>query len=281
MKNTGKKYETLVEKVFSELLKQDSVENIGIEKNKILQGKSTTHEIDVYWEFKIGGITYSTIIQAKDWKSKVPQGEILKLKAILEDLPGQPRGIFVTKTGYQSGSVETAKSNGIILYELREPTDADWNGRIKTIHLNLQAYIPKTEVKIIEDVQWAKNELKKLSLESIEISMVERNDKIKLYDENGNEWKSILQLEDEEQAKLGMTVVKDKKVIIEMEESRFIKTNNSEFPLMKIKALEFTLSTSLHKEEIIIDSGTMVGYILKNILNGEETIFDKSIRLNS
>jgi hypothetical protein len=66
VKNTGRSYESLVEEVFSQLMKQDSVKNLSIEKNKKLQGKSTIHEVDVFWEFSIGGIKYSTIIQAKD-----------------------------------------------------------------------------------------------------------------------------------------------------------------------------------------------------------------------
>jgi hypothetical protein len=39
---------------------------------------------------------------------------------VLEDLPGQPRGIFVTRNGYQSGAKEWAMAHGILLYELRE-----------------------------------------------------------------------------------------------------------------------------------------------------------------
>ena len=167
MKNTGKNYESLVEQVFLELMRQDNVENIKVEKNKVLQGKSTKHEIDVYWEFKVGSINYVTIIQAKDWENKVPQSEVLLLKAILDDIPGQPRGILVTKTGYQSGAIETAKINGIILYELREPNDSDWEGRIKTIHLQMKYFIPHTKVDIIQDIPWLKDEMKKTDFKNI------------------------------------------------------------------------------------------------------------------
>jgi len=36
-------------------------------------------------------------------------------------LPNQPRGIFVTRTGYQQGATDFAAVQGIILYELDEP----------------------------------------------------------------------------------------------------------------------------------------------------------------
>lgn len=146
MKNTGRAYESLVEDVFKQIMEQDNVQTLKIEKNKKLPGKTTTHEIDVYWEFSIGRIQYSAVIQAKDWGTKVPQGEILKLKAILEDVPGQPRGIFVTRTGYQKGAIDVAKANGVLLYEFREPNEKDWKGKIKTIHLNFHGYVPSTKI---------------------------------------------------------------------------------------------------------------------------------------
>jgi hypothetical protein len=45
----------------------------------------------------------------------------LEFKGVLDDLPGQPRGAFVTRTGYQRGAKDFAAAHGIILYELGEP----------------------------------------------------------------------------------------------------------------------------------------------------------------
>jgi len=74
----------------------------------------------VYWKFEKGGITYEAIVQAKDWESAVNQGQLLQFNGVLGDLPGQPRGIFVTRTGYQQGAKDYAAAHGIILYELAE-----------------------------------------------------------------------------------------------------------------------------------------------------------------
>jgi len=60
-----------------------------------------------------GGITYLTLIQAKDWAKAVDQGEALKFKAILDDIPGQPRGLSVARSGFQTGAEEVARGNGI------------------------------------------------------------------------------------------------------------------------------------------------------------------------
>ena len=66
---------------------------------------------------------HETIVQAKDWSRPVEQGQLILFKGVLDDLPGQPKGIFVTRTGYQSGAREFALAHGILLYELKEADD--------------------------------------------------------------------------------------------------------------------------------------------------------------
>ncbi len=132
-KNTGIPYEILTQQIFQALHDQDRVKNIKVQHNVELQGKTLKHQIDVYWEYELGGVVYRAVVQAKDWATQaVTQNQLLAFKAILEDLPGQPRGIFVTRTGYQSGAKDFAKANGIVLYELREPTAQDLDGKVMT-----------------------------------------------------------------------------------------------------------------------------------------------------
>jgi hypothetical protein len=67
------------------------------------------------------GIAYETVVQAKDWKNPVKKGQLIEFKGVLDDLPGQPRGVFVTRTGCQRAAKDFAAAHGIILYELGEP----------------------------------------------------------------------------------------------------------------------------------------------------------------
>lgn len=261
MKNTGRDYESLVETVFSQLLEQDSVKNVVIERNKILQGKTTTHEIDVYWKFKVGGIEYETIIQAKDWSQKVPQGEMLKLKAILEDLPGQPRGIFITKTGYQQGAIDVAKANGIITYELREPTDKDWKGKIKTVILNIKAAIPNTKVEVLVDEDWLQEELKRLDLKEAKIAISGQENEIFIKNEDGSIGKSLFDIKNDESKKVGMNEVNNKEVLIPMECNRYLDTGNKEFPKIKLKAVRAIVNNGIYEDTMEIDGSEMIGYI--------------------
>lgn len=120
-KNTGVAYEKLVQGIFQAIHDQEAVTTITVEQNKTMKGKISTHQIDVYWKFQKGGIEHEVIVQAKDWRSAVRQGDLFHFKCVLGDLPNQPRGIFVTRTGYQQGAKDFAAAQGIILYELDEP----------------------------------------------------------------------------------------------------------------------------------------------------------------
>src|ERR1051326_2356465 len=119
---TGRNYELLAQAIFQQLHDQDVVPGVVVEHNVIKQGTKTKHQIDVYWEFTLGGVTYCAVVQAKNWADPVDQGEVLKCEAVLRDLPGQPRGIMVTANGYQRGALDVAAACGIVIYELKEET---------------------------------------------------------------------------------------------------------------------------------------------------------------
>lgn len=171
MKNTGKPYEIITRQIFDSILNhsRDDINTIEVQHDVTLTGRSTTHQIDVYWEFIVGGIKYITIVQAKDWSTNaVDQGELLKFKCVLDDLPNQPRGIFVTRTGYQQGAFNYARHHGILLYELREPTDADKLGRVMRITLDIDSYLSHSSgIRITHDERWMYEEAVRLQLAEI------------------------------------------------------------------------------------------------------------------
>jgi hypothetical protein len=121
---SGQSYENLIQVIFQSIILQKDFPNLSVERNVILRGKTTSHQIDIYWKFEVGGVQYETIVQAKDWNKPVDKSHLLLFKAILDDLPGQPRGIFVTRSGYQAGAKEFALAHGILIYELREFEEA-------------------------------------------------------------------------------------------------------------------------------------------------------------
>jgi hypothetical protein len=148
---TGQAYESLTQAIFQTILDQDAAQNIHVERDVQLKGKSTSHQIDVYWKFVLGGLTYETIVEAKDWNKRVDQGKLLAFKTVLDDLPGQPKGIFVTRTGYQGGAKDVAAFYGIILYELDQVPSGGHNITMKvggwaTVNFKVLELIPPQDV---------------------------------------------------------------------------------------------------------------------------------------
>lgn len=130
IKNTGKGFEVLTQEIFQAILDYDDPKQktIAVEQNKILKGKSgVTHQIDVYWAFERAGIKYQTLVEVKDWKSKVKQDQIQSFHSVLLDIPGQPTGIFVSKNGFQRGAELYARTNGISLAVIKQGISNDIN----------------------------------------------------------------------------------------------------------------------------------------------------------
>ena len=92
--NTGIPYELLVRSIFQEILDQDKAKTIRVVQNTSVKGKLSKHQIDVLWKFSLGGIIYTTIVQAKDWRSKIKKEHVCAFHDVLEDIPGQPRGVL-------------------------------------------------------------------------------------------------------------------------------------------------------------------------------------------
>src|ERR1700730_16157145 len=82
--NTGRTYEILVQAIFQAIHDQDEVANLTVEHNKTLQGEILSHQIDVYWKFESGGITHEAVVQAKDWQSRVKQGQLVQFKSVIK-----------------------------------------------------------------------------------------------------------------------------------------------------------------------------------------------------
>lgn len=167
-KNDGRSYEELVEKVFIGLQKLHGVDfqNIKIARNikldaitKRADGKPIQREIDLYWEFKAGGINYCAVVQAKDLKRKVNLGAIDTFKNVLIDLPGQPKGIFVTTVGFQAGALEYANAHGIDIYVLEKATPELFGGSIPQIAGSASPFIMRwSNERICTDKQLEEND---------------------------------------------------------------------------------------------------------------------------
>jgi hypothetical protein len=161
-KLTPTEYELLTKTIYEGLLQADGVENIEVKHNQKIIGKSgAKHQIDVYWEHRIAGKTYRTLIECKHYRKKISIGRIRDFYGVLSDIGAN--GIFVTKVDYQSGAKKFANHYGIDLKLIRETSEADLEGRIRQIKVNVIARTvannPPLEIKNLkfkkkEDIDW-------------------------------------------------------------------------------------------------------------------------------
>jgi hypothetical protein len=280
-KNTGIQYESLTRIIFHAILNHDRerVFNIEVKHDVDLVGKTTTHQVDIYWEFDVGGISYTTVVQAKDWMNPVNQGELLKFKEVLNDLPGQPRGVFVTRTGYQEGALNYARAQGIILYELREPTEADRGGRVMFVNINLAAYLPHTsQIRLVHDEQWSHEEALKLGLTEVPgIRFGKEPEEVMLFDRGGKGLTTVKKLIGSLYP-CGYQELPPTRVVHEFTAPTFIETGIIDFPKLKINAVEATITVSRVDQKICLAADDVVGFILRNVIAGSERILNKEGR---
>jgi hypothetical protein len=164
MYNDGKDYEQFVATLQQALLNAETFtnqKNIQIELNKKIKDNcGNEREFDLYWEYELGGLVYKTVIECKDYNSRVSVEKIDALIGKVRDIPDL-RAVFATKKGYQSGAQKKAEMNKIDLLIIREQNDTDWedsegNPFIREICINMQMIIPARITKFdpILDATW-------------------------------------------------------------------------------------------------------------------------------
>lgn len=75
MANTGKEYEFFVAKLQQAIINSEdrgAQKNVVVETNKKLTDScGIERQFDIYWEYELGGLTYKTAIECKDYASTV------------------------------------------------------------------------------------------------------------------------------------------------------------------------------------------------------------------
>lgn len=204
MANDGKDYEQFVKDLQQGLLDSEDFikqKNICIETNKkITDNCGIKREFDLYWEYELAGITYKTVIECKDYASKVSVEKIDALIGKTTDIPDL-KAIFATKTGYQSGAKIKAEQNKIDLLIVREQGDQDWedsegNPYIKEIAIKMELVSAARTLSFspLIDGDWAKKHTDIDLSKPFKLNV--RNDLIIIEDLDKSERYSILELEE-------------------------------------------------------------------------------------
>lgn len=183
---TYKDYELLVKDIVEGIAKLEGLEESTVQHNVQLTGKSgASHQIDVFWEFKLAGMTWRAVIQAKDWNKRVDFPTLNAFKGVLEDL-GNPRGIMFTRTGYDKGNIEkVAAANQIELFVLDEydkllPEGPTPSMTIQVVQSNIHVSITGLQLGRTEDAKLMDELLTNIPLTELSLTRPSSRQQLKL-----------------------------------------------------------------------------------------------------
>lgn len=87
--------------------------------NMHVQGVRAKHDIDVLVELKFFGKEVKWVIEAKNWRGKVPKEKAMALLSIAQDI-GADRGFIISKNGFQKGAIDCVRNTNIYLTTFEE-----------------------------------------------------------------------------------------------------------------------------------------------------------------
>lgn len=136
------------------LLQAQGLETVEVQHDIKLRGISGyKHQIDVYWEYRLAGITHKIALECKLHGRKVGVGVVRDFWGVLDDIAGL-RGVIISPVGFTAGAKKFAESKGIGLKVVRPAQDKDYKGRIRGIHVTIVLQEPinlKLEMAIDRD----------------------------------------------------------------------------------------------------------------------------------
>lgn len=145
-------YERLVERFVARLVPSAGVVTEGIERDVLVKGRSTTNQIDVVWDLTdAAGEPRRIVFEARSYGRAVDQGRLHAFRSVVDDIqdPGRPvTGVMVTTTGYQRGARAVAETYGLVVLELRQPTNEDLAIRVASVHVTMNMQVP-----VVRDVR--------------------------------------------------------------------------------------------------------------------------------
>ncbi len=233
---------TIVTKLVDEMRRQDSVQTSVIEPNKILHGKSgTSHQIDVYWEFMAGAKAYKCAIEAKHWDKPVSRRELSRFSAVLRDLQGPHKGVFVASSGYQKGAHNFAERYSIDVYIFPftiEMTDD-----------NVTFFIPKFEhIAPVFDEEWIESVLMPKLREggSLEVNARSPDEQTHLFDEHCAA-KTVREVMHEHYL-AEIREMPAHEICIRFDRPTYVDTGDQNAPMLKVNGLDALFSVTSHVE---------------------------------
>lgn len=251
-----KEYEATTAALYQALGEGSGITIEGFGASCRVQGTSGSwYQIDVLAKQSNGLQTVRTAIECKYWKKRVTRNVVSNLITLLEDTNIE-KGVVVSKEGFTSGSIALAKQRNISLVEMREPGDADWAGKIKTIHIMLHMTSPEFyDFEFVQPPQHA-GERVQFTVSGQDLEIKEPTKEPKTLDQIANGAASSA-------TSPGQGVEVRFPVGTTMQVAGFDKQ-------AMIEAIRFKVRHHVHEEEIVIDGDQAIRLIVKEVFEDRQ-----------
>ena len=181
-------------------------------------------------------------------------------------------GVFVTRTGYDSGAKKFADYYGISLQEARIPDSKDWEGRFKDTYFNLVASFARvTDIRADFDQQWLQKNKGEIIEDLIPTFISGLSNEISIYSSAGDKITDFFEMEKSLPRNL-----KEEQGL-----TRTYKFDDGyldilDFGKVKVSQVEFTYDVVCATINEVIRGEEIAKAILKDVKTGEIKFFDKN-----
>lgn len=153
-----KQYEKFAKDVFEEISKLDGLEILESWHDQDVEGRSgAKHQIDAFVKVQLLGEELDIYIEAKYWQGPVDKPNVMTFKGVLDDLPGNKKGLMVSRKGFDEGNIwPLCKSYGIGLWTIDEVDDSGFHLTFEAFSDGLSnievLYDQKADKKLLEQI---------------------------------------------------------------------------------------------------------------------------------
>lgn len=239
-------HERLMGEVLAAIGAAVTVRTVRAEREAAVAGRTGEHVVDMYWEFTDGDIVYRTVLEGRRWDRAATTREVFAFLSLLRDIPGQTAGVWFTQPVYDKDVRHLAAEAGVVLYELRLPAAA--------------APVPvAADVRVEVDAEWARAEKERRGLAGQAVQVRGSPRLLFLYDEEGNCLDSVDGVVTDALRRGGGPGRVEHRFAAPV----FLRTENEEFPLVKLAGVSFTAELA---DPGALDGAAMVDDILERVL---------------
>ncbi len=228
-------YQQAVREIYEAITGVDTVKTCKAQYNAVIEGNTSTHEVDLYWEFTDGDVTYKVIILPKE-QATLP--ELFSFMRTLRDIPGLVLGVVVTQPVYQKDIKDMAANAGILLYEMPPSTAIDtWEKLVSNVQINV-------------DKAWVKEAKEQAGLGDEPIQMNSEPKYSYLYDEARNCLDTVQGIFDHYGNQETVGNGGKQTIVHSFAAPTFLQTNHELVPFIKLNNITFDLESEKVQNQI-------------------------------